>query len=106
MLRGYDPVAYFKQGKAVRGKRCIWSTYNGVTYFFVSKTDKAEFDRNPKKFEPQYGGFCAYRMAREEQKKRQICQKMMSVGWMILVGTMIVLPSNDQASSLRSEKEL
>jgi len=63
MLRGYDPVAYFKQGKAVRGKRFIWSTYNGVTYFFVSKADKTEFDRNPKKFEPQYGGFCAYRMS-------------------------------------------
>jgi hypothetical protein len=50
---------------------------------------------------------CAkYSCPREEQKKRQICQKMMSVGWMILVGTMIVLPSNEQASSLRLEKEL
>jgi hypothetical protein len=28
MLKGYDPVAYFKQGKAVRGKRSIWSSYN------------------------------------------------------------------------------
>jgi len=63
MLRGYDPVAYFKHGKGVRGKRSIWSTYNGVTYFFASKADKTEFDQNPKKFEPQYGGFCAYNMA-------------------------------------------
>jgi YHS domain-containing protein len=64
MLRGYDPVAYFKQGKAVRGKRSLWSTYNGVTYFFASKADKADFDRNPKKFEPQYGAFCANYMAK------------------------------------------
>jgi YHS domain-containing protein len=63
MLKGYDPVAYFKQGKAVRGKRSIWSTYNGVTYFFASKADKADFDQSPKKFEPQYGGFCANGMA-------------------------------------------
>ena len=63
MLKGYDPVAYFKQGKAVRGKRSISSTYNGVTYFFASEADKADFDRNPKKFEPQYGGFCANSMA-------------------------------------------
>jgi YHS domain-containing protein len=63
MLRGYDPVAYFKQGKAVRGKRSIWSTYNGVTYFFASTADKTKFDQNPKKFEPQYGGFCANGMA-------------------------------------------
>jgi YHS domain-containing protein len=48
MLRGYDPVAYFKHGKAVPGKRSIWSTYNGVTYFFASKADKTEFDQNPK----------------------------------------------------------
>jgi YHS domain-containing protein len=64
MLRGYDPVAYFKQGKAVRGERSLWSTYNGVTYFFASKGDKADFDRNPKKFEPQYGTFCANSMAK------------------------------------------
>lgn len=64
MLRGYDPVAYFKQGKAVRGKRSLSSTYNGVTYFFASKANKADFDRNPKKFEPQYGGFCASSMAK------------------------------------------
>jgi YHS domain-containing protein len=63
MLKGYDPVAYFKQGKAVRGKRSISSTYNGVTYFFASEADKADFDQNPKKFEPQYGGFCANSMA-------------------------------------------
>ena len=63
MLKGYDPVAYFKQGKAVRGKRSISSTYNGVTYFFASKADQADFDQNPKKFEPQYGGFCANSMA-------------------------------------------
>jgi YHS domain-containing protein len=64
MLKGYDPVAYFKQGKAVRGKRSISSTYNGVTYFFASKADKADFDQNPKKFEPQYGGFCADSMSK------------------------------------------
>ena len=64
MLKGYDPVAYFKQGKAVRGKRSIWSTYNGVTYFFASEADKADFEQNPKKFEPQYGGFCANGMAK------------------------------------------
>jgi YHS domain-containing protein len=63
MLKGYDPVAYFKQGKAVRGKPTIRSTYNGVTYFFASKADKADFDQSHAKFEPQYGGFCANSMA-------------------------------------------
>ena len=64
MLKGYDPVAYFKQGKAVRGKPSIWSPYNGLTYFFASEADKADFDQNPTKFEPQYGGFCANGVAK------------------------------------------
>lgn len=67
MLKGYDPVAYFKQHKAVRGKKTISSDYNGVTYFFASKADKTDFDRDPKKFEPQYGGFCANGLSKGEK---------------------------------------
>ena len=48
-----------KQGKAVRGNPSIRSTYDGVTYFFASKADKADFDKSLEKFKPQYGGFCA-----------------------------------------------
>ncbi len=64
ILRGYDPVAYFTQGKAVRGNPSITSTYKGATYFFASREDKADFDKSPGKFEPQYGGFCANSMAK------------------------------------------
>jgi YHS domain-containing protein len=59
MLKGYDPVAYFKQGKPVRGNASINTTHNGVTYFFASAADKKEFDKSPSKYEPQYGGYCA-----------------------------------------------
>jgi YHS domain-containing protein len=64
MLKGYDPVAYYKQGKAVKGNPSVRSTYNGVTYFFASKADKADFDKSPEKYAPQYGGFCANSMAK------------------------------------------
>jgi YHS domain-containing protein len=64
ILKGYDPVAYFNQGKAVMGNPSITSTYNGATYLFASREDKAEFDKNPAKFEPQYGGYCAYSMSK------------------------------------------
>jgi YHS domain-containing protein len=63
ILKGYDPVAYFNQGKAVMGNPSIRSTYNGATYLFASRQDKAEFDKSPAKFEPQYGGYCAYSMS-------------------------------------------
>jgi YHS domain-containing protein len=68
ILKGYDPVAYFRQGKAVRGNPSLISTYHGATYLFASKADKAEFDKNPAKFEPQYGGFCANSMAKGQRK--------------------------------------
>lgn len=68
ILKGYDPVAYFKQGKAVRGNPAIVSAYHGATYLFASKADKAAFDKNPANFEPQYGGFCAYSMAEGQRK--------------------------------------
>jgi YHS domain-containing protein len=67
ILKGYDPVAYFNQGKAVMGNPSITSRYNGATYLFASQGDKAEFDKSPAKFEPQYGGYCAYSMSKGQR---------------------------------------
>ena len=63
ILKGYDTVAYFKQGKPVKGNPAIESTYQGVTYLFASAADKAAFDNDPAKYVPQYGAFCAYGVA-------------------------------------------
>jgi YHS domain-containing protein len=63
MLKGYDTVAYFKQGKPLKGDPAISSTYRGVTYLFASAANKADFDKDPAKYVPQYGGFCAYAVA-------------------------------------------
>jgi YHS domain-containing protein len=68
ILKGYDPVAYFKQNKAVKGDPKYSSSYGGATYHFASKGDKAEFDRSPAKYAPQYGGFCAHSMTKRKLK--------------------------------------
>ena len=60
ILYGYDAVAFFKQRKPVKGNPGIESTYQGATYLFASTADKADFDKDPAKYVPQYGGFCAY----------------------------------------------
>jgi YHS domain-containing protein len=65
ILKGYDAVAYFKLGKALKGNPEIESTYQGVTYLFASPANKADFDKDPAKYVPQYGGFCAYGVANE-----------------------------------------
>lgn len=61
-IEGFDPVAYFNQGKAVKGKKEILASYQGVIYKFSSNENKDAFLKNPSKYEPQYGGWCAYAM--------------------------------------------
>jgi YHS domain-containing protein len=67
-IQGYDPVAYFRQGKAIKGRKEILALYNGVVYQFSSATNKEIFLKNPSSFEPQYGGWCAYAMGSAGEK--------------------------------------
>lgn len=61
-IQGYDPVGYFKQNKAVKGKKDFTTTYEGVIYYFSTVENKNLFLKTPLKYEPQYGGWCAYAM--------------------------------------------
>ncbi|TDO77316.1 YHS domain-containing protein [Flavobacterium chryseum] len=67
-IQGYDPVGYFNQGKAIKGKKEISTSYQGVTYNFSSNENKNAFIKNPSKYEPQYGGWCAYAMGSAGEK--------------------------------------
>lgn len=62
-IQGYDPVAYFTDGKAIEGSKSITFNKDGITYRFSSEAHKKAFISNPSKYEPQYGGYCAYAMA-------------------------------------------
>jgi YHS domain-containing protein len=59
-IKGYDPVAYFTDGKPVKGDAQFQSTYQGAIYEFASAAHRAAFDKAPAKYAPQFGGFCAY----------------------------------------------
>ncbi len=59
MLKGHDVVAYFTQGKHALGSPQIKSVHEGVTFRFASAEHKALFDKEPAKYLPQYGGYCA-----------------------------------------------
>lgn len=67
-IEGYDPVAYFTMHKAVEGKKEFQAVYNGVMYYFSSKSSRDEFTRNPTRYEPQFGGWCAYAMGKNGEK--------------------------------------
>ncbi len=59
-LKGYDPVAYFTDGKPVRGNASFTSVLGGARYQFASADHKTLFDANPAKYAPAFGGYCAY----------------------------------------------
>ncbi len=59
-LQGYSPVSYLDLGIAQKGLKQFKSEYEKVTYYFTSGAQKATFDKNPTKYKPQYGGFCAF----------------------------------------------
>ncbi len=67
-IEGYDPVAYFRQGKAVKGKKDFAVFTQGATYYFSSVENKEFFKANPAKYEPEYGGWCAYAMGAKGEK--------------------------------------
>jgi YHS domain-containing protein len=68
ILEGYDPVAYFTLNKALEGKKAIFLKLEGVTYRFFSEENKSLFSKNPKKYEPQFGGWCAYALGEKNEK--------------------------------------
>ncbi len=65
-MQGYDPVGFFTQNKPVKGDPKFQSTVHGVTYYFSSADHKAAFDQDPSKYEPQFGGYCAYGVSRDK----------------------------------------
>jgi YHS domain-containing protein len=59
MLLGHDPVAYFTQGRPVRGNASLSVNLEGRTYYFASAEHQRLFQAHPARYEPQYGGFCS-----------------------------------------------
>lgn len=67
-ISGYDPVAYFKLNKAVKGKKEYSIGHQGVEYRFSTLLNREEFKKDPAKYEPEYGGWCAYAMGSKGEK--------------------------------------
>lgn len=59
-IRGYDPVAYFTEGKPVEGDSAFTYKWMGATWRFASAENRDSFAARPEKYAPQYGGYCAW----------------------------------------------
>lgn len=56
-LKGYDPVAYFTEGRPVKGQEKFQHEWQGAKWRFASQEYLAMFQENPEKYKPQYGGY-------------------------------------------------
>ena len=68
-VSGYDTVAYFTEGKPVKGSSSYKTSYQNATWHFSSKENKAKFLADPTKYAPQYGGYCAWAVAKNDTAK-------------------------------------
>jgi YHS domain-containing protein len=59
-IRGYDPVAYFTEGRPAKGASQYMAAHKGSTFHFASAANRDAFIANPTRYAPQYGGFCAF----------------------------------------------
>lgn len=67
-ISGYDPVSYFSSGGPKKGDKRWTHTHKGVTYLFSNLANKQSFIADPNKYEPAYGGWCAYAMGTSAEK--------------------------------------
>lgn len=70
-INGYDPVAYFTEGKPVKGLKDHSLLWKDATWYFSSEENHKLFKSNPGKYAPQFGGFCAYGVAKGYKVKTE-----------------------------------
>lgn len=58
MIRGYDPVAYFSEGKAVKGSPRYWHDFDEGRYYFANAANRDRFAADPDHYAPRFGGLC------------------------------------------------
>ncbi len=63
-IRGYDPVAYVTERQPVKGSAAHTVTYKDSLFYFSSEANREAFSRDPERYVPRYGGFCAYGTAK------------------------------------------
>jgi YHS domain-containing protein len=64
VLKGYDPVAYFTEGKPVKGDPGYSYEWDEGRYYFANAKHRAMFTSSPERYAPQFGGYCTASMSR------------------------------------------
>ena len=63
-IKGYDPVAYFTDGKPTPGDPQYEHEWDGAVYRFASAEHLDMFKADPERYAPQHGNYCTVAMSR------------------------------------------
>jgi YHS domain-containing protein len=97
-IKGYDPVAYFTDGKAEMGKSAYSYKWNDAEWHFTNADHLKMFKENPDKYAPQYGGFCAYAVTKNS------CGPADPTAWKIVNGKLYL--TTNKEIEMKWEKNL
>ena len=104
VLKGYDPVAYFTDGKPVKGDTGISYGWDDQRFYFASAKHREMFAADPERYAPQFGGYCTGSMSRGVRNEGH------PEGWVIADGKLFVFGAKDseaaQQHKANAEKDL
>jgi len=84
VLKGHDPVAYFTEGRPVKGSARFAHDWDGERYYFASAANRDRFAADPERYAPQFGGYCTGSLS------RNIRNEAHPDGWIISEGKLYV----------------
>lgn len=96
-LSGYDPVAYFTEGRPVKGTRAHWHAFDDAVYLFKSAAHRDRFAAQPERYAPQYDGFCAGGVSKGYKTEPD------PEAWLIANGRLFVFQYKDRIEMFRKK---
>jgi len=98
-IRGYDPVAYFTEGRPLLGKPDFEYAWDGARYRFASTQHMTSFRADPDRFAPQFAGSCAMAMSKGMKVEAN------PENWLISNGRLFVFFSSDAAARFQADAQ-
>ena len=83
-IQGHDPVAFFTDHRPVKGKPELGLRHKGALYYFASKEHRDAFKAAPAKYEPAFGGYCAYGVSRNKLVEIEVAAFQIVDGQLLL----------------------
>jgi hypothetical protein len=99
-IKGYDPVAYFTDGKPVPGRAEFEFEWDDRRWRFASAEHRDLFKASPVRYAPQFGNYCAMALALNQVVVAD------PENWLISDGKLYVFGKPAPAGPVLFEKDL